>query len=41
MIVFPGHLGGSVRQAALSFTEIFGPGGGGSITVLHLKLKPG
>jgi hypothetical protein len=39
-IVFKGHLPASVRRASFSFTQIFGPGGG-SITVRHLRLKPG
>lgn len=40
-IVFKGHLAASVRRASLSFTQIFGPTGGGSITVRHLRLRPG
>jgi hypothetical protein len=39
-IVFSGHLPASVLQAALSFTQIFGPSGG-SITVHHINLTPG
>ena len=40
VIVFSGHLPAEVLQAALSFTQIFGPGGG-SITVRPLNLTPG
>lgn len=40
VIVFSGHLPAAVLQAALSFTQIFGPGGG-SITVHHINLTPG
>ena len=40
VIVFSGHLPAPVLQAALSFTQIFGPGGG-SITVRPLSLTPG
>jgi len=40
VIVFSGHLPAPVLQAALSFTQIFGPGGG-SITVRPLNLTPG
>jgi hypothetical protein len=40
VIVFGGHLPAPVLQAALSFTQIFGPGGG-SITVHHITLTPG
>ncbi len=39
VIVFGGHLPATVLQAALSFTQIFGPGGG-SITVRPLNLTP-
>jgi hypothetical protein len=39
VIVFSGHLPVPVLQAALSFTQIFGPGGG-SITVRPLNLTP-
>jgi hypothetical protein len=40
VIVFSGHLPASVLRAALSFTQIFGPGGG-HITVQPLDLTPG
>jgi hypothetical protein len=40
VIIFNGHLPTSVLQAALSFTQIFGPGGG-SITVRDIPLRPG
>ena len=40
VIVFSGHLPAPVLQAALSFTQIFGPGGG-SITVRPINLTPG
>jgi hypothetical protein len=39
-IIFSGHLPPSVLQAALSFTQIFGPSGG-SITVRPINLTPG
>jgi hypothetical protein len=39
VIVFSGHLPAQIVQAALSFTQIFGPGGG-SITVRPLYLTP-
>jgi hypothetical protein len=37
-VTFKGHLPDSVRRAAFSFTQIFGPGGG-SITVKDIRLK--
>lgn len=40
VVIFNGHLPASVRHAALSFTQIFSPGGG-SITVRDLKLRRG
>lgn len=39
VIVFSGHLPAPVLQAALSFTQIFGPSGG-SITVRPIQLTP-
>ena len=38
-IVFNGHIPDAVRLASLSFTQIFGPGGG-SITVDNIGLRP-
>jgi len=40
VIVFSGHLPPEVLRAAVSFTQIFGPGGG-SITVRPINLTPG
>lgn len=40
VIIFNGHLPASVRQASLSFAQIYGPGAG-SITVPDLELRPG
>jgi hypothetical protein len=40
VVIFSGHLPASIRQASLSFAQIFGPGGG-SITVRGLQLRPG
>jgi len=40
VIIFSGHLPALVLQASLSFSNIFGPGGG-SITVHYLRLTPG
>jgi hypothetical protein len=39
-INFDGHIPKSVKRASLSFTQIFGPGGG-SITVPDIMLRPG
>ncbi len=40
VIIFSGHLPAQVLQASLSFSNIFGPGGG-SITVRSIELTPG
>lgn len=40
VIIFSGHLPAPVLEASLSFSNIFGPGGG-SITVRSVKLMPG
>jgi hypothetical protein len=39
-VTYTAHLPASVLRAALSFTQIFGPGGG-HITVQPLDLTPG
>jgi hypothetical protein len=40
VVVFPGHLPDAVAQASLSFTTVFGPGGGDAMTVGPLILSP-
>jgi hypothetical protein len=40
VVVFPGHLPDTVLEASLSFTTVFGPGGGGALTVGPLLLSP-
>jgi hypothetical protein len=41
VIIFNGHLDPSIRQASLSFAQIYGQLSGGSITVRNIELKPG
>jgi hypothetical protein len=40
VVVFPGHLPDAVLEASLSFTTVFGPGGGDAMTVGPLVLSP-
>ncbi len=40
IVVFSGHLPDAVSEASLSFTTIFGPGGGGALTVGPFTLSP-
>jgi hypothetical protein len=39
-ITFKGHIPDGVRAARLNFAHIFGPGGGASITVADIGLRP-
>jgi hypothetical protein len=39
-VVFPGHLPDGVTSASLSFTTVFGPGGGDALTVSNIRLTP-
>lgn len=40
IIIFPGHLTAASTTASFSCATVFGPGGGGSITVTGLRLRP-
>ena len=40
VIIFPGHLTAASTTASFSCATVFGPGGGGSITVTGLRLRP-
>jgi hypothetical protein len=40
VIVFTGRLPDGVQEASFSFTTVFGPGGGGALTVAPLALSP-